>query len=76
LVDYFFHLYKMPTTRFASTAVKTTTLPLGLENSALVTESTQELRTKAFQARKQRDIPSDLAPKHRIMIQFIENIIK
>jgi hypothetical protein len=66
----------MPTTRFALTAVKTATLPSSSEEGASSNKSTQELRTKAFQARKQRDMPSDLAPKHKVMIQFIENLIK
>lgn len=65
----------MPTTRFASTNIKTTALPPNSEASASPVESAQEMRTKAFQARKQRDMPSDLSPKHKVMIQFIEHLL-
>ncbi|KAK4513468.1 uncharacterized protein ATC70_005469 [Mucor velutinosus] len=61
----------MPTTRFASSTGNTDSTAL---NGNITAESIQEQRQKSFNGRKKREVPSDLSPKQKIMIQFINHI--
>lgn len=62
----------MPTTRL--TAVKSTS---GSDENALPQrESASEERKARFDSRKKRVPPTDPTPKQRIMIQFLNAIIK
>lgn len=61
----------MPTTRFASSTGNTDSPAL---NGNTTAESIQEQRQKSFNGRKKREVPNDLTPKQKIMIQFIDHI--
>ncbi|KAI8971996.1 hypothetical protein BDF20DRAFT_714067 [Mycotypha africana] len=65
----------MPTTRFATATGKAATTDLDSSTSSAV-ESPKEVRRKAFQSRKRRERPTDLAKKQSIMVEFIDTIIK
>lgn len=64
----------MPTTR---TAVKTAGLSSGSEASVSPTKESQiDSRKARFSSRKKREPPADPTPIQRIMIQFLNAIIK
>lgn len=65
----------MPTTRFASANEKSNSTGLDT-NVSIDMDVIRESREQAFNLRKKREVPADLTPKQKAMIQSIDCIIE